>query len=57
VLKSQLFSTVEENIRGIVLEENKQIATINNETALIEGTALNNVNTCIYYHGGWYLFI
>lgn len=57
ILKSQLFSTVEENIRGIVLEENKQIAAINNETAVLEGSALNNVNTCIYYHGGWYLFI
>ena len=57
ILKSQLFSTAEENIRGIVLEENKQIAAINNETAVLEGSALNNVNTCIYYHGGWYLFI
>lgn len=56
ILKSQLFSTVEENMMGVVLEENEHIATINNETAAIEGKTLSNINTCIYYHGGWYLF-
>jgi hypothetical protein len=56
ILKNQLFSTAEQNMRGVVLEENKQISTINNETALIEGYFLQNLNHCIYYRGGWYLF-
>jgi hypothetical protein len=56
ILKSQLFSTPEDNMRGVVMEENTQISAINNETALLEGWALSNISTCIYYRGGWYLF-
>lgn len=45
-------------MRGVILEENKQIADIDIETALLiqEGLNLSNINTCIYYHGGWYMF-
>jgi len=45
-------------MRGVILEENKQIADIDIETALLiqEGLNLNNINTCIYYRGGWYIF-
>lgn len=58
LIKTQLFSTNEEYMRGVILEENKQIADIDIETALLiqEGLNLNNINTCIYYRGGWYIF-
>ena len=56
ILKSQLFSTPEDNMKGVIMEENTQISAINNETALLEGWALSNIDTCIYYRGGWYLF-
>ena len=58
IIKTRLFSTNEEYMRGVILEENKQIADIDIETALLiqEGLNLSNINTCIYYHGGWYIF-
>lgn len=57
IIKTRLFSTNEEYMRGVILEENKQIADIDIETALlIQSLDLNNINTCIYYHGGWYMF-
>jgi hypothetical protein len=44
-------------MRGVILEENKQIAEIDIETALlIQSLDLNNISTCIYYQGGWYMF-
>lgn len=57
IIKTRLFSTNEEYMRGIILEENKQIADIDIETALlIQSLDLNNITTCIYYRGGWYIF-
>ena len=45
-------------MRGVILEENKQIAEIDIETALLIQNVLdlNNISTCIYYQGGWYMF-
>ena len=57
IIKTRLFSTNEEYMRGVILEENKQIADIDIETALlIQSLDLNNITTCIYYCGGWYIF-
>ena len=57
IIKTRLFSTNEEYMRGVILEENKQIADIDIETALlIQSLDLNNITTCIYYRGGWYIF-
>ena len=58
ILRTRLFSTNEEYMRGVLLEENKQIAEIDIETALLIQNVLdlNNISTCIYYQGGWYMF-
>ena len=57
IIRTRLFSTNEEYMRGVILEENKQIAEIDIETALlIQSLDLNNISTCIYYQGGWYMF-
>lgn len=56
IIKTRLFSTAEENMQGVVLVENEEIAAINYETAQLMGKALSNITTCIYYGGGWYLF-
>ena len=41
--------------RGVMLEKDTEIIEINADTAAIN--KLSNVTTCIYYQGGWYMFL
>ena len=54
--RSRLYSIDEFYNRGVILEENTQIIDIDAETAGINNE-LSNVTTCIYYQGGWYMFL
>ena len=56
IIKSRLFSTEEQNMEGVILVENQEIAAINYIIAELRSKALTNITTCIYYGGGWYLF-
>ena len=56
IIKSRLFSTEEQNMEGVILVENQEIAAINYIIAELRSKALTNISTCIYYGGGWYLF-
>ena len=56
IIKSRLFSTEEQNMEGVILVENQEIAAINYIIAELRSEALTNIRTCIYYKGGWYLF-
>ena len=56
IIKSRLFSTEEQNMKGVILVENQEIAAINYIIAELRSKALTNITTCIYYGGGWYLF-
>ena len=56
IIKNRLFSTEEQNMEGVILVENQEIAAINYIIAELRSKALTNISTCIYYSGGWYLF-
>lgn len=56
IIKNRLFSTEEQNMEGVILVENQEIAAINYIIAELRSKALTNIRTCIYYGGGWYLF-
>lgn len=55
VPRSRLYSIDEYYNRGVMLEKDTEIIEINADTAAIN--KLSNVTTCIYYQGGWYMFL
>lgn len=54
--RSRLYSIDEYYNRGVILNQHTEIDEIDAQTALINRD-LSNVSTCIYYGGGWYMFL